>query len=178
MPIINLFMQNLVVNYILTDIYHIYIYIHIIYTYIYSHFYSFFSCFIYMSYIYVCCYIHIYVHVYIYITYTYINIYVYENSDTKAILGLHYDDIRFAFANIFTRNLQFDIVEYIFRSCDHIQQTLKFRQKQFDCPSNELYISSIYHAPKIQTSHRKFFVCFRRVPPNKCLVVDVFNVLM
>ena len=53
-----------------------------------------------MSYIYVCCYIHIYVHVYIYITYTYINIYVYENSDTKAILGLHYDDIRFAFANI------------------------------------------------------------------------------
>ena len=169
-------MQNLVVNYILTDIYHIYIYIHTYYIYIYLFTFLFIFLLLHIHVIYICMLLYTYIctciHIYNIYIYKYIRIWKfrYKSNSGTSILGLH--------ANIFTRNLQFDIVEYIFRSCDHIQQTLKFRQKQFDCPSNELYISSIYHAPKIQTSHRKFFVCFRRVPPNKCLVVDVFNVLM
>ena len=45
----------------------------------------------------------------------------------------------FVFAYIFTRNLQFDNVEYIFRFCNHRQPTLKSRKEQFDCPSSEVY---------------------------------------
>ena len=55
------------------------------------------------------------------------------------ILGLHYDIRLCKYLCKEFAERHAGIVQYIFLSCNHRQPTLKSRQGQFDCSSNEFY---------------------------------------
>ena len=57
------------------------------------------------------------------------------------IMGLHFD-IRLCICKYLYKEFAVGhivIVQYIFLSLNHRKPTLKYRQGQFDCPSNKLY---------------------------------------